>query len=422
MTALHRLLGKPAGVIDEALLDEAVAAGLAETDDLDWKRALPPTSGLSESDFPKDVAAMANSGGGTLIYGVEETDKKATRRVQVGDLTERHEQSLRSAAITAVSPPLFGLEIVRMGAGDDRAVAIIVPASTNGPHVIYRGEYFGAPIRNDASTVWMKEPQIAAAYRARLEDSRRAGDALHELWEEVSANLPSAQRARIILAGRPRSTVSRHVKPDPRVISGYVSRGWSIGQWLTNNRAMRGQHPLESVNMYNLRPGLRRWMAMNSSVAEDEFGHAAQAAVHDDGSVTVAATVGGQHHSDDAFQPHEIEARDIECAVADFMGLMLAVSEEVPVREYEVQVGVEWTGAPLVIWSFDDRGRLSTAFSTPLGRYLPVIRTVTMDCSDEEFIQQVHDVAQDCINQGGILRVGTIYPDMPWRKDRGVAG
>ena len=52
-TALHRVLGLPPGPITDEMLDEAVAAGVAETDDLDWKSELPPTSNLPSSDVPK---------------------------------------------------------------------------------------------------------------------------------------------------------------------------------------------------------------------------------------------------------------------------------------------------------------------------------------------------------------------------------
>ena len=419
MNALHRLLGRPLGDVDDSLLNEAVSAKLAETDDLDWKRELPPTRNLSEHDFPKDIAAMANSGGGTLVYGVEEKDKKATGRVDVGELSERHEQTLRSAAVTAISPPVFGLEIVRLGEEGLRAVVVVVPASADGPHVIYRGEYFGAPFRNDANTVWMKEPQIASAYRARLEESRRAADALREHWEEVSANLPIEPRARIILVARPRPPLAPNTKPDSRVVSGYFTRAWQFGKWLTNSRHTVGQHPLDATNNINLRPGLRRWIAMNTAVSSADDWRAAQAAVHDDGSVSLAATIGGPRNggSGSTFQENQVEARDVECAVADFMGLLLAVSEELPIREYEVQIGMKWIGRPLVVWTFDNRGQLTDALSTPLEVYVPVVRTVTTECADEEFIKQTHDLAEDCINQGGVLGVATIQPEAVWRKD-----
>jgi predicted HTH transcriptional regulator len=69
------------------MIDNAVDQRLAETDDLDWKRALSPAKDLQSTDFPKDVAAMANSGGGTIVYGVEEDAR--THMGSEGDLT-RH--------------------------------------------------------------------------------------------------------------------------------------------------------------------------------------------------------------------------------------------------------------------------------------------------------------------------------------------
>jgi hypothetical protein len=62
-TALHRLLGRQPGVLLDEMLDEAAGQHLEETDDLDWKKDLPPAKGITQTDFPKDVAAMANSGG-----------------------------------------------------------------------------------------------------------------------------------------------------------------------------------------------------------------------------------------------------------------------------------------------------------------------------------------------------------------------
>lgn len=64
-TALHRYLGDAPGLLTDDMIDRAIAQGLRETDDLDWKSELPPLSAIINSDFPKDVAAMANSGGGT---------------------------------------------------------------------------------------------------------------------------------------------------------------------------------------------------------------------------------------------------------------------------------------------------------------------------------------------------------------------
>ena len=194
-TALHRLLGRPPGPLTDEMIDEAVSQGVAETDDLDCKSSLPPASGLPQTDFPKDIAAMANSGGGVIAYGVTEQGKQATGRTDTGELTEGHERSLRSVAVTAITPPVFGLGIHQLGTTGNQCVVIVVPASADGPHLIYKNDYFAAPIRNNADTVWMKERQIEAMYRARFDERRHAAEALDHLYGELIAGLDTAERA-----------------------------------------------------------------------------------------------------------------------------------------------------------------------------------------------------------------------------------
>src|SRR5690348_6265646 len=130
-TALHRAIGAPPGPLTDELLDAVVAAGATETYDLDWKSQLPAARALPQSDFPKDVAAMANSGGGVIVYGVRESQRVASERVDVGEFDEAYERSLRSAAVTAITPPVFGLQVYRLGSVGKRAVVVEIPASTD---------------------------------------------------------------------------------------------------------------------------------------------------------------------------------------------------------------------------------------------------------------------------------------------------
>ena len=129
-TALHRALGASPAPWTNELLDAAVTGGVVETNDLDWKSELPPVKGLPQTDFPKDVAAMANSGGGVIVYGVRESQKAATERIDVGEFDEAYERSLRSAAITAISPPVFGLNVHRLGDEGKRAVVVVPVTAT----------------------------------------------------------------------------------------------------------------------------------------------------------------------------------------------------------------------------------------------------------------------------------------------------
>jgi predicted HTH transcriptional regulator len=58
---------------------------LGEYEDLDWKRALPPDDERKKKDFAKDVAAMANTHGGLIVFGVQESNEQAAGLVPVAN-------------------------------------------------------------------------------------------------------------------------------------------------------------------------------------------------------------------------------------------------------------------------------------------------------------------------------------------------
>ncbi|WP_254923079.1 ATP-binding protein [Rhodococcus sp. OK302] len=282
-TALHRLLGYQPGPITDEMIDDAVTAGLSETADLDWKSELPPTSGLTKSDFPKDIAAMANNGGGIIVYGIKEDQSRATGRCDVGELTENHERTIRSAAVTAITPSVFGLDIVPIGEASNQVVAIIVGPSVDSPHLIYRDEYFGAPIRNDADTVWMNERQLELMYRARFDERRHAHDALDHLYEEQVSGRDTGNRAWIIAVAHPRVPALTQTRPTLADAQGMFDAANSHTYTTT------GRSPLGSVYCQNLRPGLRRWIAPNGADNDPTRWREAWASIHHNGSVTLAA-------------------------------------------------------------------------------------------------------------------------------------
>ncbi|MCV7441233.1 ATP-binding protein [Mycobacterium paraense] len=409
-TPLHRSLGLPPSKLTDEILDAAVDAGVMETDDLDWKSALPPMKGLPQTDVPKDIAAMANSGGGMIVYGVEEDQKAATRRKDTGNFSEGHERAFRSAAITAIKPPVSGLEIYRLGT-NPRAVAVVVPASVDRPHLIYRNDFFGAPIRNNADTVWMQERQIETMYRARFDEQRRSNEAIESLYAETAAGRDSANRAWLIAVAHPRipGTLGRSTRDQAREIFKHAAA-------ITLTYSTRsGIHPIENVDQLNPRPGLRRWIAPNSAAGDSSRWREAWVASHHDGSVTLAAAIGGHRKSANGyFEGWEVEARGIEAAVADFTALIRATAAALNYGEYDVCVGVEWTGEQaLRVLTVDGQGYTYDGVSTPLSTFTPVRSTIDAAAPDAEFHQQVFELAQDCVNQGGITYLHVITEPAP---------
>lgn len=398
-TPLHRSLGLPPGELTDAILEAAVAAGVMETDDLDWKSELPPARAIPQTDVPKDIAAMANSGGGMIVYGIEETQKSACGRKDTGSFDEGHERALRSAAITAITPSVFGLEIYRLG-DDPRAVAIIVPASVDRPHLVHKNDFFGAPIRNDADTVWMKERQIEAMYRARFDERDRSNEAIESLYTETAAGRDSKNRAWLIAVAHPRvsGALGRPTRDQAREV---FDQAASIALTYSNRN---GIHPIENVDKLNPRPGLRRWMAPNTATSDVSRWREAWLAVHHDGSVTLAAAVGAHRaRGSGSYEGWEVEGRAVEAAVADFAAVIRAASAALHHGEYDVCVGVEWDGdQPLRILTVDGMGYAYEGVSTPLSTFTPIRSTIEAAGSADDFHRQVFDLAQDCVNQGGV--------------------
>ena len=334
-----------------------------KANDLDWKTELPPSKGLPQTDFPKDVAAMANSGGGVIVFGVRESQKAATERVDVGEFDEAYERSLRSAAIIAISPPVFGLAVHRLGGEGRRAVVVEVPVSIDGPHLIYRNGYFGAPVRNDSDTVWMKERQIEAMYRARFDERRHATEALDSLFGETTGGRDSDKRAWLIAVAHPRVPRLRN-RLDRNEAREVLSKTVDLALIYAGRG---GIHPLESVDLLNPRPGLRRWVAVNTATGDRSRWKESWVSIHHDGSVTLAAAVGAHRMSVDGYlEGWQIESSAIECGLADFMALIRTTAEATHNDEYEVRVGIEWVGEqPLTILTTDSHSFMYDGVSTP---------------------------------------------------------
>lgn len=294
-------------------------------------------------------------------------------------------------------------------AGDGAlAVVVEVPASVDGPHLIYRNDYFGAPVRNDADTVWMKEREVANAYRARFDEQRHAREALTNLYAQVSAGRTTVPHAWLYAVASPRvlNVTSGMDRDDARDVfeSAFtLARGWTNGI---------GARPLTAVERYNPRPGLRSWVAPNRSPGMQAWNEA-WASVYRSGAAGLACAVGGHRRSVDGyFEPTQVESTAIENAVADLLALVRVLAQRGSGSEYDVMVGIEWAGTgPLEILTRDSFGHTYDGVSTPVHRYVPVEVTIDAGADEDAFRGKVRGLALDCINQGGVSYLHAILEE-----------
>jgi hypothetical protein len=264
------------GPVTFEMARQCVDSKLTEADDLDWKERLPDGRGPRVvAEFCKDVAAMANTRGGLIVYGV--TDDAVFMGVDPADINEQqYAQWVRNL----VQPYLSGMELYALSSDDgtESVFVVDVPASELSPHSVAfdhtrdtaKSERATVtPYRDGSHTDWMAEHQIARAYAERLtraSDWRAAFDELRDWTVESLAGRGGPDAAWLVIVGRPVRPVRRTA---PRLdgaaakamvdaaqhnpVIDYPSRAWALrlaaqegyttvglNSWVITNRVTRG--------------------------------------------------------------------------------------------------------------------------------------------------------------------------------------
>lgn len=166
-TPLHAALTLSKGPLAYEHIVQAVSAGVVEEAGLDWKQELPQRGNVDETT--KDIAAMANSGGGIIIYGVAESSGRAESVSHVSVVEA--DRSMILAAAAQAHPMVQGMELHALPGSEgsvEGVVVAIVPGSPNAPHMVGQKHLYGAPVRNGPTTVWLDERAIERAYSERF--------------------------------------------------------------------------------------------------------------------------------------------------------------------------------------------------------------------------------------------------------------
>lgn len=398
-TGLHRALGIEAQEITFDMVERAVQEGVRETYDLDWKSELPEQKKLMTSDLPKDVAAMANSGGGVVIYGVSEQEKAATALIGVTELTENYEQTLMRAPIHKIHPPVHGVVPHILRQGDKTVLVLEVPASEEVPHLVDRNELFGAPIRVGADTHWMTEPEIERMYRRRFDARRYDGEALQQLLEDLSAYARD-DAAWMICAARPlhpnlSSSLSKDVAR--QVIQEAAANQELAKYW--------GAGPLVEAHNANPRRGYRSWVFQNQGGLLDHLAPSVMV-VSDDGTVGLAIQIGGFVHADNATR-FETDPQVIEVTVSDLISAARSLSERTRTSMYDIAVEVI-TEQPVTVFGYTPFG-VERSRAHRIERFRSIRSSLDVSAAKDEVLQATRDLALDCLNQGGVEQLRQIH-------------
>jgi len=69
---LRRILGVTPDALDTSTFERLVSDGVPEGQRIEFKSTLPGSTKDERQEFARDVAAMANGGGGLLLFGIGE--------------------------------------------------------------------------------------------------------------------------------------------------------------------------------------------------------------------------------------------------------------------------------------------------------------------------------------------------------------
>src|SRR5665647_226593 len=257
-TPLHRELGvEPTPTLGYELLEQAVERGVLEQEDLDWKAALSDHEGWLD-EFAKDVAAMANGAGGLIVYGVSEVKRTSAAKdlIDIGEVDQAGERKLRQAAYSAVRPAITHLSIDRLESvdGTRRALVVGVGPSLDAPHLVFRNQVFGAPMRVGRHTEWMQEWQIERAYRARFRGQEERSARLDAMWTDEADALRLRQQAHdpqiwLLVAATPVDPVPAAVgQATADQAASILREGWLLGE-----RAVSGRND-NFMHNFDVRP------------------------------------------------------------------------------------------------------------------------------------------------------------------------
>lgn len=156
----------------QGLIDNAVC----ESRHLDYKRQIDIQTSGQKKEFLYDISAMANSGGGELIYGIDEErldDKPTGKPIQITGIQVATPDNMRltieNLLRDSLNPRITGhaIEFIELDGNKDTYIMIIrIPHSLNSPHMVTFEKAYKLYTRNSSGKHQMDISEIRTAILA----------------------------------------------------------------------------------------------------------------------------------------------------------------------------------------------------------------------------------------------------------------
>lgn len=414
-TPIHRALGLEPGDLTLELIEKAIEAGLEETSDLDWKKELyNPKKPTWFEEASKDIAAMANSGGGWIVFGVgEDGTNNGASSINPIQWSATDEQRILKAAYSKIGPPVVGLDFEKIPCGenpDDGYIVLMhIPDSVDAPHFARKGDdAFVAPQRNGPHTVFMTDRDIERGFRERFQRGAEQEKTLQDYFEQAAEALNPEQGVFLAIAAVPVTPKISAAPVSEETMYQYANQMLNPGFLHNFERTM---HEIGFPPNPEVKKGYRRWLVrtnVNSKVQYRKY-------FCDDGSMLVSYQLGhikrGNKLFHDESKKNHCLSKHIEFVIADFMSLLRSYSQGHKVYgTYRIRAGlVGSSDSPITIRTMSNFNEvLEESYSEPIKRFQPVSTFVDPLAPIEDILPPLRALALDIVNQGGIQNLQII--------------
>lgn len=425
-TPIHRALGLEPGNLTMNDINQVIAEKVEETADLDWKESVYDNRDPNWSEeAAKDIAAMANSGGGWIVFGIGDDRKNnAASSVNPIQWAAGNERKILNVAYSKIGPPVVGVEFFKIPCGENPnegyVVLMHVPDSADAPHFARKGDdAFRAPRRNGSHTVFMTDRDIERGFRERFQRGVEQEKTLQGYFEQAAEALNPEEGVFLAIAAVPVTT---------KISAGSVDRGtaiqhtnpWAYSYFMTSFLGNYPKDPKVSTNglfMWgggDIVKGMRRWVLRNAAQATAKYCKH----LHDDGTLTggyCLKRVRGTQSTSEQYLAGEINrcnSFNVEKALIDFFSLLREHAQERSVSGgFRIRVGlVGDANSPIVLRNHDKFtwNLMLQSEPEPIKRFQPVSTFIDPLAPIEDILPPLRTLALDIVNQGGIQNLQVI--------------
>lgn len=165
---------KPAHEITDDEIRALVANRVAERQDLEFKLTFEHRDPAAKAELVRDVASMANGGGGYVLFGIrEDDDNRAIALDGVQGDVKAIADSIRDLCLAHLAPRVKGLEVHRRRVDGKDVIIVRVPRSAQVPHMMTQTEGTEFWVRHGNRKVTMRYEEIREGFVGRPTKIRR---------------------------------------------------------------------------------------------------------------------------------------------------------------------------------------------------------------------------------------------------------